>query len=162
VYKLKNKKEKLCYIIVIVLIVLLYKFIGCPIKSITGISCPGCGMTRACICVVKGDFAKALEYHPMVVLMPVMAGLFIYTMVIKYKMSLAGKKSNLKVNIKDSSLTKNNCYCKISKRIDLLWIIIGCVFCVTYVIRLVKGNDIVNVAVQQGIIVRVIREIVNI
>ncbi|MBQ7534289.1 MAG: DUF2752 domain-containing protein [Stomatobaculum sp.] len=40
--------------------------ITCPIKFITGISCPGCGMTRAWISVlVFHDLHKAFHYHPL-------------------------------------------------------------------------------------------------
>lgn len=39
--------------------------IGCPIKFITGISCLGCGMTRAWAAVLKLDFAAAFYYHPL-------------------------------------------------------------------------------------------------
>ena len=39
--------------------------IGCPIKYLTGISCAGCGMTRAWRCVLKLDFARAFSYHPL-------------------------------------------------------------------------------------------------
>ena len=39
--------------------------IGCPIKFLTGISCPGCGMTRAWLSALKLDFAQALAYHPL-------------------------------------------------------------------------------------------------
>ena len=39
--------------------------IHCPIKFITGISCPGCGMTRAVISAVKLDFKSAFYYNPM-------------------------------------------------------------------------------------------------
>ena len=39
--------------------------IHCPIKFITDISCPGCGMTRAVISAVKLDFKSAFYYNPM-------------------------------------------------------------------------------------------------
>ena len=45
--------------------------ITCPIKFITGISCLGCGMTRAWINVLKGDLSAAFSYHPLVFLPPV-------------------------------------------------------------------------------------------
>ena len=37
--------------------------ITCPIKYITGISCPGCGMTRAWLSVLRLDIAAAFGYH---------------------------------------------------------------------------------------------------
>lgn len=39
--------------------------VGCPIKHVTGVSCPGCGMTRAWGAALRLDFAKAFEYHPL-------------------------------------------------------------------------------------------------
>ncbi len=38
----------------------------CPIRALTGVSCPGCGMTRAVMSLVRLDFKDALYYHPMV------------------------------------------------------------------------------------------------
>ena len=40
--------------------------ITCPIKYVTGISCAGCGMTRAWISLVRGDLQSAFSYHPLV------------------------------------------------------------------------------------------------
>ena len=37
----------------------------CPFKFITGIPCPACGMTRACLSVAKGDFPASFYYHPL-------------------------------------------------------------------------------------------------
>ena len=39
--------------------------IGCPIKFLTGISCPGCGMTRAWLSALSLNFQQALAYHPL-------------------------------------------------------------------------------------------------
>jgi hypothetical protein len=36
----------------------------CPFKALTGIPCPGCGMTRAMLSVTKGDFRGAFGYNP--------------------------------------------------------------------------------------------------
>ncbi|MBC8139678.1 MAG: DUF2752 domain-containing protein [Fibrella sp.] len=48
----------------------------CPLRAITGIACPGCGMTRAlCLCC-HGRFVEAITlYHPVVPL--VFAGLLV-------------------------------------------------------------------------------------
>lgn len=45
--------------------------IGCPIKFITGISCAGCGMTRAYKALLHLDFARAFYFHPLFWLVPV-------------------------------------------------------------------------------------------
>ena len=55
----------------IIVIILFYFFmsmifdIGCPILWITGISCAGCGMTRAWISLLHLDFKAAFHYHPL-------------------------------------------------------------------------------------------------
>lgn len=40
-------------------------FYRCPFKMITGIDCPGCGLTRAFGCIILGDFYAAVSYHPL-------------------------------------------------------------------------------------------------
>lgn len=39
---------------------------ACPFKRVTGIPCPGCGMTRAVRLVLHGDLAGATAMHPLV------------------------------------------------------------------------------------------------
>lgn len=41
------------------------RVIGCPIRFLTGVSCAGCGMTRAWMSVLRLDFAAAYRYHPL-------------------------------------------------------------------------------------------------
>jgi len=36
----------------------------CPLRTITGIPCPMCGMTRGVTALVHGDFAQALLMNP--------------------------------------------------------------------------------------------------
>ena len=57
---------------VVMLYVILESFgVTCPIKYITGISCAGCGMSRAWIAFLQLDMAKAFEYHPLFWLPPI-------------------------------------------------------------------------------------------
>ena len=42
--------------------------VACPLRSLTGIACPGCGATRAGIALLSGDFADALAKNPFLVL----------------------------------------------------------------------------------------------
>lgn len=71
----KENKFKRLYnaVVAVAAIALLYAFlsfvgIGCPIKYLTGVSCPGCGMTRAWKSVLYLDFAAAFSYHPLWIL----------------------------------------------------------------------------------------------
>ena len=44
--------------------------IGCPIKFLTGISCGGCGMTRAWLSVAALDIKGAFYYHRLYLFLP--------------------------------------------------------------------------------------------
>ncbi len=60
-------------------------FMVCYFKLITGLPCPGCGMTRAVIALAHGDLPTAWQYHPFVVVVfPGMAGLLAYPLVMKH------------------------------------------------------------------------------
>lgn len=51
----------------------------CLFKNTVGIPCPGCGMTRALLSVLKGDLITAFYYHPLwvvVILYPVVYVIF--------------------------------------------------------------------------------------
>ena len=44
---------------------------GCLLRRYTGLSCPGCGMTRATHAALNGDFGRAFEFNPLgLVLLP--------------------------------------------------------------------------------------------
>ena len=52
-------------IVAVVALVLYGTGIGCPIKFLTGISCPGCGLTRAWLAARQGHLRLAVAYHPL-------------------------------------------------------------------------------------------------
>ena len=52
--------------------------IGCPIRWLTGISCAGCGMTRAILYAVCFQFDKAFYYHPLFWVLPFGGFYFLY------------------------------------------------------------------------------------
>ncbi len=102
--------------------------IGCPIKFITGISCAGCGMTRAYLSLLHLDFQEAFHYHPLFWIPPIF-------LVILYK------KNRMKPSIYKF----------------LIYTIVG-LFCIVYMYRLISNDDTVVVfRPQEGIVFRIIR-----
>lgn len=45
-------------------------YCGCPVYRLTGIPCPGCGLTRAWCCFLAGDWKSAVGYHPLFLAAP--------------------------------------------------------------------------------------------
>jgi hypothetical protein len=37
----------------------------CPFARVTGMACPGCGLTRALAWLIRGDLGRTIFYHPM-------------------------------------------------------------------------------------------------
>lgn len=53
--------------------------IKCPFHEITKLYCPGCGITRCLISIIKLDFYQAFRYNPLVfILLPFLIPYFIY------------------------------------------------------------------------------------
>ena len=36
----------------------------CPSMQVLGLPCPGCGMTRSCLSLLRGDWAGSLRFNP--------------------------------------------------------------------------------------------------
>ena len=93
-------------IIIISIILILYLILGnaihfyipCPIHELTGLYCPGCGITRMLISIVKLDFASAFRYNQ---LLFIMLPFFLF-LLINYIYSLIKKKEPIykKINKK--------------------------------------------------------------
>lgn len=99
--------------------------ITCPIKFLTGISCAGCGMTRACLAFLRLDIQQAFYYHPLFWLPPIVLA---------------------------ALLCRNHLNRKLYRGIMA---VSAALFLVVYFYRLLFGNDaIVAVKPENGIIFR--------
>lgn len=51
---------------------------GCLWQAVSGLPCPGCGVTRAWLCALAGDFHQAMRLNaffiPLTVMVPVVVG----------------------------------------------------------------------------------------
>lgn len=128
----KDRKELICAVTAIVILYTAMESIGitCPIKFITGISCAGCGMSRAWIAFLQLDMAKAFEYHPLFWLPPIAVIVL-----------LCKSKINIKIY-----------------KIFIFTIVL--MFAIVYICRLIwSGDDIVVFEPQNNILFRIIRVI---
>lgn len=78
--KITKPKEKLLTLGLIAAVVAVFCLfnIPCLFKAAFGIICPGCGMTRAYLCLLRLDFGGAFSYHPMFWSLPVLAALYLF------------------------------------------------------------------------------------
>ena len=67
--KVNKTKIITAAVVTAVLLILAYLLLTgnyrCPFKFITGIPCPACGLTRACVSLTFGDIQGAFHYHPL-------------------------------------------------------------------------------------------------
>lgn len=78
----RKKRIKTSQFSAVLAVVLLYAGmqslgITCPIKYITGVSCAGCGMTRAYLALLRLDLSEAVYYHPLFFLPPIFLLIYI-------------------------------------------------------------------------------------
>jgi hypothetical protein len=88
----------------------------CPIMRCLNIPCPGCGLTKSLVCLIKGDLYSSISYHPF--------GIIIEIITICV----------LLFSIKDI-IYKSNTTDKLLNH-PLLWKILAIFFFIFYVIRL--------------------------
>lgn len=127
---LKDRLKTLIIIFVIYLPFLLLQ-IGCPLRFSTGITCPGCGMTRAILSAIRLHFDEAFYYHPLFWLSPLMVFLYLFEGYLK------------------KSLVK------------IAWVSTILAFIITYVIRLfIIQNSVVKIDFTDGIMAKLIHHII--
>lgn len=75
--KITNWKEKLTTSLILLICIFAYWHIPirCFVKTLFGIPCPGCGMTRAYVRLLQFDVVGAFRLHPMFWAAPI---LYIY------------------------------------------------------------------------------------
>ena len=56
----------------VALLVVVWQGWGCPFRNLTGMPCPGCGMTRAWFALLRLNILAAFRYHPMFWSVPVL------------------------------------------------------------------------------------------
>lgn len=72
------KRNIISCLLIITMAVIMYFFnIKCPFKLIFKIPCPGCGITRAYICVLRLEFKKAFEFNHVFWAVPILFFLLI-------------------------------------------------------------------------------------
>lgn len=99
--------------------------IGCPLKFITGIPCPGCGMTRAYYSLLRLDIHQAFHYHPLFILAPPMVLLFLFDFYIKPRL------------------------------LKMSWIFILILFISIYLFRLfISHSDVVEIDISSSIMIK--------
>lgn len=123
---LKNKKKAFLFVIAFLVLALAYSIFGCPIKRFTGIPCFGCGMTRAWICVLTLRFKEAFSFHPLWPIPLIVLILF-----------LKDQKNPFRQH----------------KQIMNLFIIL---FIVTYIIRIIMHDPIVQWNLDEGLIYQIL------
>lgn len=117
------KKAFLWTGIILLLLACLYK---CPYDYIFGISCPGCGMTRAFLSLLRLDFASAFYYHP---LFPLVILVALY-LIVEYLGIFRLKHTHKNI---------------------ALWVICG-LFLIVYFIRLFSNSEIVSIHIEDSIL----------
>jgi len=55
-----------------------HNLLSCPIKQLSGIDCPGCGLQRSLVALIKGDLITSVKFYPATI--PIL-GLFLFTLI---------------------------------------------------------------------------------
>lgn len=118
-------KRYIPYIGALTILITNYYFVGCPIRFFSGIPCFGCGMTRAWIQILHGNFRAAFYFHPLWLCPLLFVPMYLFLRP-KYK-----------------------------RAYDFSIVLFGWFFAVVYVIRLCIHSPIVAINLYDGFIYKV-------
>ena len=115
---------------IVALVTVMWVFnVPCPIKHVTGISCAGCGMSRAFASALTLNFAEAFRYHPLwIIVVPASVAIAI--------LGTKGKK----------------------RTAGILLTLVVTAFLATWIIRIVTGDDIVRIDLAHSAIFRLFND----
>lgn len=124
------KKYKAYLITLAVLVVyLLFAFalkLPCPIKHLSGISCAGCGMSRAIVSALSFDFGEAFRYHPLWIIVPPSA----------VALTVLGANNKKRATM-------------------ILLFCLAALFLITWIARLATGDEIVKIDLAEGAVAKI-------
>ena len=126
----KHNIVKKCFYLFLAGICLLL-FYHCPFDYLLGISCPGCGMTRALFSILLLRFDRAFYYHPGIYLL--IPGFLLWALDYFHLFPLKSKTKKVLLSIGITALI------------------------LIYIIRLFFGSDVVSVDIRSGLIYRVLQ-----
>ena len=89
-----------------------HHLLSCPFKSFVGIDCPGCGLQRSVLALMRGDLAASFRFYPATV--PII-GLFLFTII------------HLKFDVKNGAFV-----------IKMLYIVITFMIIVNYIYKIIN------------------------
>ncbi len=119
------ERLKLSLIIGMIYLALSLLSVGCPLRYLSGIPCPGCGMTRAIGQALQLDFTSAWYYHPLFFLAPIIVFLFLFESYLPPKL------------------------------VRITWGGIIALYLITYLIRvLIYKCDVVRIDIRSGAVLR--------
>lgn len=126
-----SRKEIIAAAAAAAVLIAFYAVFRCPFRFFIGIPCPGCGMTRALVSLLRLDFDAAFHYHPLIFIMPFFAAYLFVRFVLKKQ--LLGKKAE-----------------------KILLAFTVALFITVYLIRAFGGNDVVQTDFQNSVLHKII------
>lgn len=124
-------KDRIIFVCAVGLLIIVSSFLnlGCLIRLFTGFSCPGCGISRAWISILQGNFVDAFYYHPLFLTAPFVAAAILF----------------------EEKFPR--------KALNIFWCVIAVLFVGCYILRIVNGSDILTFDFKSGVMGRIILQI---